>query len=416
MDKIIEDKRLIKPRHWKFIIPAVIIAASLSFAFFSDSASTIKVEKDKVMVETVFNGQFNNYIKITGQAAPISTIYLDAIESGRVEEILIEEGSMVEKDDVILRLSNNNLNLSILNSEAQLAEKGNFLRETRLTMEQQKLNLELELVKLEFDLKKKTRVYEQNKELYKQDLISKDDYLKAEEEFELTEKLLNMTRIRYKQDSVYRKLQVAQLQQSLESMKMNLSLVNQRLENLNVKAPIDGQLGMLDAELGQSINQGQRIGQINVLKSYKIEAEIDEHYIDKVKKGLFASIEKDDDTLQLKIKKVYPEVRNGRFMVDLVFTDSLPQNIRIGQSYHISLQLGNPEEAIQIARGGFFQSTGGQWVYVLSADGSHAIKRNIKLGRQNPKVYEVIEGLLVGEQVITSNYDIFGENEKVVFK
>ena len=416
MDKIIEDKRLIKPRHWKFIIPGLIICVSLSFVFLSNSVSTVKVEKDKIMIDTVFKGQFNNYMKITGQAAPISTIYLDAIESGRVEEILIEEGAMVKKDDVILRLSNNNLNLSILNSEAQLAEKGNFLRETRLTMEQQKLNLELELIKLEYDLRKKRRFYEQNKVFYEKQVISKEDFIKAQEDFELTEKLLNMTRIRYKQDSVFRKLQIEQLQQSLKNMQLNLSLVNQRLDNLNVKAPIDGQLGTLNAELGQSISEGLRIGQINVLTSFKIEAEIDEHYIDKVKKGLVAAIEKDNDTLRLKIKKVYPDVREGRFMVDLVFTDSLSQNIRTGQTYHISLQLGYPEEALQIQRGGFFQSTGGQWVYVLSPDETHAVRRNIKLGRQNPKVYEVIEGLMPGEKVITSNYDIFGENEKVIFK
>jgi len=416
MDKIIEDKRLIKPKYLKIIIPGLIICASLSFIFFSNTVSTVKIEKDKIMIETVFNGQFNNYIKITGQAAPISTIYLDAIESGRVEEILIEEGAMVKKDDVILRLSNNNLNLSILNSEAQLAEKGNFLRETRLTMEQQKLNLELELIKLEYDLRKKSRLNDQNKVFYEKQLISKDDFIKSQEDFELTEKLLNMTRIRYKQDSIFRKLQVQQLQQSLKNMQLNLSLVNQRLENLNVKAPIDGQLGLLNAQLGQSIREGERIGKINVLTSFKIEAEIDEYYIDKVKMGLVATIDKDTDTLKLKIKKVYPDVREGRFMVDLVFTDSLPQNIRTGQTYHISLQLGYPEEALQVQRGGFFQSTGGQWVYVLSPDETFAVKRNIKLGRQNPKVYEVIEGLMPGEKVITSNYDIFGENEMVVFK
>ncbi len=416
MDRKIEDKRLIKPKHWKYIIGAVFVIAVIAGLVFRDPSSVYRVESDKITIEEVKRDQFQDYIRIIGYVEPISIVYLDAVEGGVVEERLIEEGSMVNKGDVILKLTNTNLNLSILNSEAQLAEKSNFLRETQINMEQQKLLLQRELINLDFDLIQKERAYQQNEELYKDELISREEYMRSKEDFEMAVKLKKLSRERYYQDSVFRKNQVEKISQNLNSMQRNLELIYQRQENLNIKTPVDGQLGLLNAELGENIAIGQRVGQINVLTSYKINAEIDEHYIDRIRQGLNATFERQNEVFGLTVRKVYPEVRDGRFEVDLNFSGELPNNIRAGQSYHIGLQLGETQEAVLIPRGGFFQSTGGQWVYVITLDGKEAVKRNIKIGKQNPQYYEVLEGLEPGEKVVTSSYDTFGENDKLVLK
>jgi HlyD family secretion protein len=416
MDKIIEDKRWIKPKYYKYIIGGIIIITVILITLFRDPVKTVRMEKDKLSIETVLQGRFNDYISITGQVAPISTIYLDAVESGRIEEIMIEEGTMVERGDVILRLSNNNLNLSILNSEAQLAEKSNFLREVQIKMEQQKLDIEKSLLQIKYALKEKKRTYEQNKALYEEELIAKEDFLQSKEAYELQQQSLELFRERKKQDSLFRKVQTQQLKMNLDNMQKNLELVNRRLKNLNVKALVEGQLGMLNAEIGQSVAVGQRLGQINVLTSFKIEAAIDEHYIDRIKTGLTGYFERDTNKYELKVKKVYPEVREGHFIIDMVFMGEQPENIRTGQTYHIKLQMGLPKQSIKLARGSFFQSTGGQWAFVVDPSGEFAVKRPIKIGRQNPKYYEILDGLMPDEKVIVSNYEIFGNNDKVVFR
>ena len=416
MDRPIEDKRRIKPKHYKFIVGGIVIIVIILFFLFRKNTSTFRVDKDKVTIEEVFTGPFQDYIQIVGVVEPISTIYLDAIEGGMVEQILIEEGVMVKKGDVILRLTNTNLSLSILESEAQLAEKANFLRETEIAMQQQKLDLQRDLLKLDYDVIQKKRVYDRNKILIADQLISREEYALSEEDYNLTMKIRDLTIERQRQDSIYRKNQVEKISQNLASMQKNLELVYQRQDNLNIKAPVDGQLGLLDAKLGQSIAVGQRIGQINVLTSYKIKAQIDEHYIDRIRSGLTADFERQTDTFRLSLLKVYPEVRDGRFEVDLLLTGAVPENIRTGQSYQISLQLGETQQATQVARGGFFQSTGGQWIFVVDPDGNSASRRNIRIGKQNPHFYEVLEGLEAGEKVVTSGYDVYGNNERLVFK
>jgi HlyD family secretion protein len=416
MDRIIKENRWIKKKYWKYILGGTFLLAIILFFIFRDWTSTVRVEKERITIATVFRGVFNDYITNDGTAAPISTIYLDAYEGGKVEEIILEEGSMLRKGDVIIRLSNNDLNLNILNSEAQLAEKSNFLREVRIRMEQEKHSLEREVLNAKFDLVAKKRTWEQNKELYKDLLISRDEWLGSEEDYMLADKTLELVLLRQKQDNEFRNLQIEQITENLKNMQMNLALVKQQQDYLNVKSPVDGQLGSLLVEIGQAITRGFRIGQINILTSYKIEADVDEHYIDRIKPGLTGYIERPNDTLQLEIKKVYPEVRNGRFRIDLVFTGRLPENIRIGQSYFIKLQLGHPVEAIQVPQGGFYQTTGGQWIFVVDKSGQFAVKRNIKIGRKNPQYYEVIEGLTPGEQVIVSDYTIFGNNDKVELK
>jgi len=416
MDRVVKESRLIKKKYWKYMIGSALVLGGVLLFIFRDRISTVRVEKERITVATVIQGVFNDYITNDGIAAPISTIFLDAYEGGKVEEILMEEGSMLRKGDVIIRLSNNDINLNILNSEAQLAEKANFLREVRIRMEQEKHSLEREVLNARFDLIVKKRTYEQNTELLKDQLISRDEWLKSEEDYQLADQIQGLVILRQKQDSSFRTLQIEQITDNLKNMQMNLNLVKQQQDYLNVKSPVDGQLGSLMVEIGQSITRGFRIGQINILTSFKIEADVDELYIERIRKGLTGFIERLNDTLQLEIKKVYPEVRNGRFKIDLEFAGKLPENIRIGQSYFIKLQLGQPAEALQIPQGIFYQATGGQWVFVVGKSGQFATRRNIKIGRKNPQYYEVIEGLDPGEQVIVSDYSIFGTNDKVELK
>jgi HlyD family secretion protein len=378
--------------------------------------TSLKVDREKITVEEVQQGNFDDFIRTNGTVEPIATIYLDAEEGGRVEDILIEEGARVEKGDVILVLENRTVYMDIMNSESNLAQKQNYLRQTRISFENALIESKRLLLNSEFDIIKKKRNYEQQKALYEDELISREVYLQAKEDYEYSAQLQEINKQKMQNDSLIRITEMNQLEKELEKMDQTLVLVRERLDNLNVKAPVDGQLGMLDAEIGQSIARGQRIGQINVLTDYKIEALIDEHYIDRVRQGLSATFERQNSLFNLTVKKVYPEVRNSQFQIDLVFTDERPDNIRTGQTYYINLQLGQPEQSLLVSLGGFFNSTGGQWIYVVDPSGDFATKRNIRIGRKNPRYYEVLEGLEPGEKVITSGYDLFGDNDKLILR
>lgn len=416
MDIKIEKKKGLKPKHIIWGAGGALFLVLIYYAFFATNLSTYRTEKKKLTISEVEEGIFHDYITINGNVQPISTIFLDAREGGRVEEKVAEEGRMVKKGDVLIRLSNADLSLSILNSEAQLAEKSNFLRNTMVTMEQEKLQIKRELLNLEFDIKRKKRAWDQNQELYAENLIAKEEYLKSEEDYEFAKRSYELYVERQKQDSIYRSIQVKQMEDNLHNMELNLKLVRQRQEHLNVKSPVDGQLTILDVELGQSVPKGGRLGQIHVLTNYKVVAEIDEHYIDKVKTGLDAILERNGTEYILNVRKVFPDVKNGRFTIELIFKDQRPQNMRTGQTYYARLQLGNPKDALLLPKGSFFQKTGGQWIYVLNKDGKSAEKRSIKIGNHNPQFFEVLEGLKPGEQVITSSYENFGDSERIVFK
>jgi len=416
MDKPIAKKKGLQKKHIGYILGGIIILVLFYMAFFTGHVSTYKVEKDKLIIESVIQGQFNDYITVPGTVEPISIIFLDAQEGGRVEEILIEEGSMVRKGDIILRLTNPDLHLNILDSEAQLAEKENFLRNTQIAMEQDRLQIKRELLNLKYDIERKARNFQQNEILMKDNLISREEYIRSREDLEMARQSRDLFIERQSQDSIFRSVQVDNMINNLDNMRRNLNLVRQRVENLNVRATVDGQLGLLVPEIGQSISRGANMGQINVLTSYKVTAQIDEHYIDRVRTQLTATLDRQGSLFNLVVRRVYPEVRNGTFEIDMVFTDTMPDNIRTGQTYYISLQLGQPKEALLVPIGGFFQETGGQWIFVLDPSESFAIKRNISIGRKNPKYYELLEGLQPGEKVIISGYESFGKNEKLVFK
>lgn len=408
MDRKIESKKGIAQLFSKKKLPywlGGLVVVFVAYLLLRSDLRTFRVNADTLTVSEVISGEFNDYIRVSGQVQPMTTIQVSPLESGVVHEIFLEEGAQVKAGDKILELKNENLDMQILNSEADLAEKENLLRNTLISMEQEKLSVHQEMLQLETDVKRNRRAYEAQKQLYQEELIAREEYLRAEEDYDLAKSRLELVKNRAVQDSLYRNIQVKQMQESLSNMRVNMQMIRRRKEHLILTAPIDGELGLLDVVLGQSVSSGMKIGQINNLSSYKIEAQIDEHYIDRVMPGLEAQFERQDESYQAVIRKVYPEVRDGKFKADFKFDGTLPENIRTGQTYSLNLQLGQPEEAVMIPRGTFYQKTGGRWIYVVTEDGSKAYKREIRIGRQNPQYYEVLEGLEPGEEVITSGYD-----------
>jgi HlyD family secretion protein len=416
MDKVLPKKTGFQKKHIGYLAGGIVIIVLIYMAFFADRTSTYKVEKDKLIIETVTEDQFNDYITVPGTVEPITTIKLDAQEGGRVEEKVIEEGTMVKKGDVILRLSNPDLYLAILTSEGDLGFRENQLRQTQISMEQEKLQIKRELVTLKFNIDRLNRNFKQNEILIKDSLISKEEYLRSKEDLEASIQSKDLYMERMKTDSIFRSVNIQTMQNDLLNMRKNLALVRDRVKNLNVTSPVDGQLGLLTPEIGQQINRGENMGQINVLTSYKVTAQIDEHYIDRVRAQLDATLDRQNSKFNLSVRRVFPEVRNGTFKIEMIFRDSMPDNIRTGQTYYISLQLGQPKVSVLVPIGGFFQETGGQWIFVLDPSESFATKRNISIGRKNPKYYEVLEGLKPGEKVIVSGYETFGKNEKLILK
>lgn len=418
MDKIIEKKKGLALVFSKKSLPywgGAVLLAFIIWLVFRDNASTLRINPDTLTISEVRQGEFNDYIRINGQVQPMTTIQLSPQEGGIVTEIVNEEGSRVKSGDVIIRLSNDNLDLQILNSEAELAEKENILRNTLISMEQQKLSLRQDRLQLQTEVNRLKRKYEQNKALYDDKLIAQEVYLTSKEDYELSASKLELVIERAEQDSVYRSVQIKQMQESLDNMRLNMQIIRRRKENLEIKAPIDGELGFLDVVLGQSISSGTKIGQINSLDSYKIEAQIDEHYIDRVNAGLSATFQRQNESYSAIIRKVYPEVRDGKFKADFKFDGETPDNIRSGQTYYLNLQLGQAEDAVLVPRGTFYQKTGGKWIYVVNKEGTKAVKREIRIGRQNPQYYEVLEGLEPSERVITSGYDTYGDSDVLVF-
>lgn len=412
MDTRIERKSRFRRKHLLALGGSVLAVLCILWLIFRDTSSSMKVEKERITIASITKGEFNDYIRVIGQVLPDRIIYLDAIEGGRVEERLIEEGAQVRAGDVILRLSNPLLNIGILQSEADLAYQENELRNTRISMEQEHLRLKQDRIGVNKELVQKERRYKQYERLYNKNLLSREDYLQAQEDCEAARGQLTVIDERIRQDDLFRSSQLESLDENIRNMKRSLALVRERLENLKVKAPVDGQLGNLEAQIGQSIAQGERIGQV-ITPELKVEAKIDEHYVERILPGLPASFEREGKKYDMDVTKVYPEVREGQFRTDLHFVSGRPENIRAGQTYHLNLQLGDPAPAILIPRGSFYQASGGLYVYVVNEEETEARRRPVKLGRQNPQYYEVTEGLKPGEKVIISGYELFGENERL---
>lgn len=415
MDRQIEKKSFLRRYAW-YIAAAAVLAALLVWIVLGTTANTTTVDATDITISDVTRGKFDDYVRLNGQVLPIQVVQISPEEGGIVREKVVEEGTRVRKGDVILRLSNSNLDLQILNAEAELAEKQNLLRNTQVAMQQDRLNNRTEQATLDTDCDRKRRAYEQNARLYKERLISKEVYLQSREDYNLARRKQSLISQRLKQDSIYRHVQMAQMEDNLDNMRKNVLLVRDRKNKLEVRSAIDGELGLLDVELGQNIAAGQNIGQINDLSDFKVQAQIDEHYIDRVRPGLSASFSRDGKTYLLRVRKVYPEVRNGTFRTDFVFVGERPAQMRSGQTFYVELALGKSQQATLIPRGTFFQTTGGNWIFVLDKSGRKAYRRNISIARQNPQYYEVTDGLEPGERVITSGYEAFKDNEVLVIK
>lgn len=415
MDRQIEKKSFLRRYAW-YIAAAAALAALLVWIVLGTTANTMTVDASDITISDVTRGKFDDYVRLNGQVLPIQVVQISPEEGGIVREKVVEEGTRVRKGDVILRLSNSNLDLQILNAEAELAEKQNLLRNTQVAMQQDRLNNRTEQATLDTDCDRKRRAYEQNARLYKERLISKEVYLQSREDYKLARRKQSLISQRLKQDSLYRRVQMAQMEDNLDNMRKNVLLVRDRKNKLEVRSAIDGELGLLDVELGQNIAAGQNIGQINDLSDFKVQAQIDEHYIDRVRPGLSASFSRGGKTYLLRVRKVYPEVRNGTFRTDFVFVGERPAQMRSGQTFYVELALGKSQQATLIPRGTFFQTTGGNWIFVLDKSGRKAYRRNISIARQNPQYYEVTDGLEPGERVITSGYEAFKDNEVLVIK
>jgi HlyD family secretion protein len=416
MDRKIKKKKWPLKRIASFAAVGLFVVLVLYFFIFRLSKSTLNVKTERITISNVTRGPFQEFIPIMGNVLPINTFYLNAVEGGRVEEIYLEAGTFVKEGDGILRLANTNLLLDIMWREAELFQQSNNLRNTRLSMEQYRLGLNQELAEIDNQLQQQKRTYERYKELVKDNLISKHEYELARDQYEYLIKRRELTIESQKNDLEFRQGQIDALEASLKRMQDNLAIVKQKQENLTIKAPVSGHLTALDAEIGQSKSPGQPLGQIDVLEGFRVRAAIDEHYIARVETGRKGEFDFAGKSYGLIVKKIYPEVKDRRFEVDMEFVGEGPEEITRGQTLHIRLELGDISEAILLPRGGFYQTTGGNWAYVVEESENIATKRKIKIGRQNPQVFEVLEGLGPGDRVITSSYESFGNMDRLVLK
>lgn len=414
MDKLIEKKRW-TPKKIVFISAALLFVLFTLYTFvFADRKSKLNVEKDKITIAEVIQAPFQEYIPVTGTVEPIQTFYLDLSDGGKVMQKFVEEGAFLKVGDPIIKLDNPNLSLQVMSTQSSFLQAESMVRQTRLTFEQNLLNKQDQLLNLNLSLLSQERTYKNNKVLFEKGMISKNEYDSGKEKYETLVKSKQLLLEVLKRDSLTFNQLVQQGENNVEMSKSYLALVQSQLANLTVKAPIKGQLTSLNAEIGQSVSAGSRLGQIDNVDSFKVRTEIDEHYISRVTVGQSGEYEFDGNTYTLFIKTIYPQVTNGRFYVDMLFSSKQPKGIRRGQTVHAKLQLGGLSKALLVESGGFYSTTGGQWIFVVGKSGSSAERRNIKIGKQNPQYYEVLEGLKPGEKVITSSYDNYAEYEMLI--
>ena len=414
MDRPLDPRPARRRRRLLWLGASVTIILVLLLASVTLGRDRVRVARDRVGTGVVVQGQFREYIPVTGTVQPIRTVFLDAVQGGVVEEVFVEDGHAIQAGSPILRLANQQFQMDAINREAQLLDQQNNLRTTRLSMDQQTNTWKQQLLQLEYDLKQLERTYRLNEGLKERDLVAPQEYERSREEYELALERRDLLKANIRNDSLFRRSQEGQIDASLELIDDNLAFLRRSLENLTVRAPIDGQLSGLRAEIGQTIAQGIRIAQIDVLDAYKVRARIGEHYVARVGEGLSGTFSFAGGDHQLTVAKVYPEVSNGEFEADLYFTGDAPDGIRRGQSLQVRLQLSEDMQAVMVPRGAWFQDTGGSWVYVLK-DGV-AVKRDVELGRQNPDHYEVRSGLQPGDTILTSRYEAFNNAGEVLLE
>ncbi|MFT5642055.1 MAG: HlyD family secretion protein [Cyclobacteriaceae bacterium] len=396
----------------------IFIAFILYSFIFAEGGSKLNVEKEKINIATVVEGEFREFIPVDGNVMPIKTIRLDAIEGGVVEKKFYEGGILIEKGDMILKLSNNDLLQNFVREETQAFILVNNVENTKLSLQRNQFELRRNLVDLGYQIDEAQDAYVRGKQLYEEKIISDQEYLTIKRAYDrlIDRRVIQIESAKF--DSLNARLQIAQAENTLTRTKANLEMIKKNLDNLYIKAPISGRLSTVNVEVGESIASGENIGQIDDLNGFKVRASIDEHYIARIYDGLKGTFSFAGNESELSIYKVYPEVNNGLFEVDMEFasTAAIPKGIRRGQTLQIRLQLSENITAVQIPRGSFYQTTGGNWIFILADGESEAIRRNIRLGRQNPRFYEVLEGLQPGEKVIVSSYEGYEDKDKLVLK
>ena len=416
MDRVIEKKKWNSKRVLTIAGVAAIVALVAGSIYFTSGKSKLNVEVERITISEIKKGNFQEFIPVNGVVLPVTTIYLDAMEGGRVEEKFVEDGAMMKKEQPILRLSNTDLELQLANQETQVFNVLTQMQIAKNNVEQNSINRQNQDADVDNALREAERVYNLNKKLFDQKVIGAQEYQSSKNLYEYQLRRKKLSEQIMKTDAVSTKQQVDQATESYEQMKRTLALMRKKVGDLIVRAPVDGQLTSLDAEIGENKNKGQRLGQIDVMSGYKVRVDIDEHYISRIFTGLVGNCDVAGKTYQLKIKKVYTQVVSGRFQVDMEFTEKIPESIRRGQTLQIRLALSDETQAVLVPKGGFYQQTGGNWIFKVNENGTVAYKVDIQLGRQNPDFYEVLGGLKPGDKVVTSSYENYGTMQELILK
>ncbi len=416
MDRVIQKKTWTQKRILTIAgIGAIILLIGGSY-YFTSGKSRLNVDTERITISEIKKGSFQEFIPVNGIVLPVTTIYLDAVEGGRVEEKFVEDGAMMHKGQPILKLANTDLELSLSNQETSVFNVLTQMQLTRNNAEQNTIRQLNQMAEVDNALIEAERVYKLNKHLYDEKAIGSQELKSSENNYKYQLERKKLTEETLKKDRSSGKQQVSQMGQSYSRMQNALALMRRKVGDLIVRAPVDGQLTSLDAEIGQQKNKGERLGQIDVVSGFKVRADIDEHYISRIFTGLIGEFTLSDKTYKLKINKVYTQVTNGRFQVDMVFMDAVPKGIRRGQTLQVRLALGDETKAVLLAKGGFFQQTGGNWIFKVADNGKMAYKVDIQLGRQNPDYYEVLQGLQPGDKVVTSSYENYGNMQELILK
>ena len=414
MDRVIAKKKWSKKRILTIAGIAGLVALIAGAVYSTSGKSKLNVETDRITISEVTKGAFQETIPVNGAVLPQTSIYLDAVEGGRVEERYVDDGTIMKKGDSILRLSNTDLELSLVSQETQVYNLLAQMQIARNNAQQNTVSKLNQMTDVESQLKEAERIYNLDKQLYAQKAIGSQEFKKAENDYNYYLQKQKLTQQLLQQDSVSTQQQLVQAKQSYNESQNALAVMRQKIGDLIVRAPVDGQLTSLDAEVGQNKNKGERLGQIDVLGAFKVRVDVDEHYLSRIYTGLKGHFDFADSTYELVIKKVYSQITNGRFQVDMEFTGKVPKGIRRGQTLQILLALSDERQAILLPKGGFYQQTGGNWIFKVSKDGGTAYKVNIQLGNQNPDYYEVLDGLQPGDKVVTSSYENYGNMEQLV--
>ncbi len=416
MDRVIKKKTWTQKRILTIGgIVAIIILIGGSY-YFTSGKSRLNVDTERITISEIKKGSFQEFIPVNGVVLPVTTIYLDAVEGGRVEEIFVEDGAVMKKNQPILKLANTDLELSLSNQETAVFDVLTQMQNTRNNADQNTIRQLNQMAEVDNALAEAERVYKLNKHLFEEKAIGLQEYKSSENNYQYQLRRTRLTQETLRKDSSSGKMQVGQMRESYSRMQNALQLMRRKVGDLIVRAPVDGQLTSLDAEIGQSKNKGERLGQIDVLSGFKVRADIDEHYISRIFTGLMGEVTLAGKDYKLKIRKVYTQVNNGRFQVDMDFINGVPEGIRRGQTLQIRLALSDETQALLLAKGGFFQQTGGNWIFKVADNGRLAYKTDVQLGRQNPDYYEVLQGLQPGDKVVTSSYENYGNMQELVLK